>query len=128
MVESDAGGSVGENAVRSKLVELYDELLGAQVTPHSPDVEAAYRLFVEVMDLGRRSERHDWLELWRCDRGLPLDYFEGILDDSVVEREDEGGWRWYDIDWDRVDDSRAASTGRIPTTLRRPGSWCWPPC
>ena len=67
-------------------------------------MEAAYRLFVEVMDLGRRSERHDWLELWRCDRGLPLDYFEGILDDTVVEREDEGGWRWYDIDWDRVDD------------------------
>ena len=104
VVESDAGGSAGESAIRSKLVELYDELLGVQVTPHSPDVEAAYRLFVEVMDLGRRSERHDWLELWRCDRGLPLDYFEGILDDSVVEREDDGGWRWYDIDWDRVDD------------------------
>lgn len=102
VVESDAGGSTGENAIRSKLVELYDELLGVQVTPNSPDVEAAYRLFVEVMELGRASDEH-WLRWWHCDGSLPSNYFEGLLNDVVVEREDaESGWRWYEFDWDRV--------------------------
>ena len=81
MVESDAGGSTGENAIRSKLVELYDKLLGVQVTPYSPDVEAAYRLFVDVMELGRESDdtwfdfvalrRRSPLELLRRDCGWP---------------------------------------------------------
>ena len=34
-----------------------------------------------------------------------LSYFEGILDDVVVEYEDEeSGWRSYGLDWDRVND------------------------
>ena len=104
VVESDAGGSAGESAIRSKLVELHDKLLGVQVTPHSPDVEAAYRLFVEVMELGRASDDH-WLRWWHCDSGLPFNYFDGLLKDVVVEREDgENGWRWYEFDWDRVND------------------------
>ena len=103
VVESDAGGSTGENAIRSKLVELYDKLLGVQVTPHSPDVEAAYRLFVNVMDLGRES-RDTWFDFWRCDGGLPLNYFDGIVDGLVVEREhEEHGWRWYEFDGERYD-------------------------
>ena len=102
VVESETEGA-GADAIRSKLVELYDKLLGVQVTPHSPDVEAAYRLFVEVMGLGRRSN-DDWLEWRHCDGALDLSYFEGILDGVVVEREGEDGWRWYEFDGDRLDD------------------------
>ena len=89
------------DAIRNKLVELFDALLAVQVTPHSPDVEAAYLLFVEVMERGRASGdgRFEW---WRCDDHSDLHYFEGILDDAVVERENEGGWRWYQFDRDRV--------------------------
>ena len=109
VVESDAGGAAGENAIRSKLVELYDKLLGVQVTPHSPDVEAAYRLFVDVMDGGRRmglgrGRDGQWFKWWHCDSALDLSYFEGILDDVVVEREGDDGWRWYEFDWDRVNE------------------------
>ena len=51
VVESDAGGSGGgANPIRNKLVELHDKLLGVQLAPDSPDVEAAYRLFIDVMD------------------------------------------------------------------------------
>ena len=39
---------LGLPAIRNKLVELHDKLLGVQVTSDSPDVEAAYRLFVDV--------------------------------------------------------------------------------
>ena len=102
VVEGTEGSGVG--VIRNKLVELYDKLLGVQVTPHSPDVETAYRLFVDVMDLGHGSNDHsfDW---WHCDSELDLAYFEGILDDVVVEYEsDDGLRRWYGFDWERVDD------------------------
>ena len=54
-VTSDAERSSGAQTIRSKLVELYDILLGIQVTPYSPDVEIAYRLFVDVWERKLRS-------------------------------------------------------------------------
>ena len=103
VVESDAEASAGANAIRGKLVELYDKLLGVQVTPHSPDVEAAYRLFVGEME--RRREASDtWFESWECDADFDLSYFEGILDDALMEYESDDGWRWHAFDWDRVGD------------------------
>ena len=95
------------DAVRRKLVDLYEKLLGVQVTPHSPDVEAAYRLFVNVMERGREAQRlnfrgSDCYWNWLHD----LSYFDGILEDAVVE-EGEPGWgrRWYyDFDRPHVED------------------------
>ena len=97
----------GTDAIRNKLVELHDKLLGVQVTPHSPDVEAAYQLFVDVSKLTRKPWEYNfrdsdcywnWLE--------DLYFFEGILEGAVVE-EGEPGWggRWYyDFDRPRVED------------------------
>ena len=101
-VESDAGGSAGSGAIRNKLVELHDKLFGVQVRPDSPDVEAAYRLFVDVWE--RQREAGDgWFELRRCHIN-DASYFEGILDGAVTERQDENRhWR-YHFDGDRVDD------------------------
>ena len=48
MLESDDGASLGAIAVRRKLVELYDRLLGVTETVDSPEVEAAFRLFVDL--------------------------------------------------------------------------------
>ena len=57
------------DAIRNKLVELHDKLLGVQVAPDSADVEAAYRLFVEVSrrarGLGSRLVRMVALQLQR---------------------------------------------------------------
>ena len=88
------------DAVRNKLVELHDKLLGVQVTPDSPDVEAAYRLFVEVSERARGSE-YGGFEWWSCERHIDQSFFEGILDDTVVVREENGRQR-YDFDWERV--------------------------
>ena len=100
MVESDTGNSVGAAGIRSKLVELHDTLLGIQVEPDSPDVEAAYRLFVNTWQRGRAT-----LDGW-FDRCVPDDhfYFEGILDNSVIERVNDNGHRYKGFDWDRVHD------------------------
>ena len=86
----------GVDAIRNKLVELHDKLLGVQVTPQSPDVEAAYRLFVDVSKLKRKPWEYNfrdsdcywnWLE--------DLFFFEGILEAAVVEE--------YDFDRPRVE-------------------------
>ena len=98
-VESDTKGSTGAAAIRNKLVELHDTLLGVQVTPDSPDVEAAYRLFLDVWQRGRESG-NDWFD-W-CRDGGDILFFEGILDSVVVQHENEDGHQWYDVDWDRV--------------------------
>ena len=92
--------SRGAARIRSKLVELYDKLLGVQVTPHSPDVEAAYRLFADVVENGPRS-RDDRVATYRefqyhaCHWWRDVFLFEGILDDAVVENVEESGYRWY---------------------------------
>ena len=99
--------SEGSDRIRSKLVELYDKLLGVQVTPHSPDVEAAYRLFADVVESGPKSQ-DDWFATyerfayWECEWASDRFFLEGILDGAVVQHEDEDGWRWHGFDWDRV--------------------------
>ena len=90
------------DAIRNKLVELHDKLLGAQVTPDSADVEAAYNLFAGVMERARSSD-YDRFVWWQCDSPFSdQSFFEGILDDAVVLHPNEWGG-WYDFNWDRLD-------------------------
>ena len=104
-IESDAEGSAGSATIRNKLVELHDKLLGVQVAPDSPDVEAAYRLFVDVWQHKRNSEDTEPFSPWSrgCDWQADIFFYEGILDGAVVEYEDEHG-RHFVFDWDRVGD------------------------
>ena len=100
MVESDTESSVGAAGIRDKLVELHDKLLGVQVGPDSPDVEAAYRLFVNAWQRGRETLHG------RFDECIPDDhfYFDGILDNAVIEHVNDHGHRYLGWDWDRVHD------------------------
>ena len=79
---------------------MHDKLLGVQVPPDSPDIEAAYRLFVDVWQRKRETDDH-WFEWWRCDWRYDLYFLEGILDHAVVERE-QYGYLFHEIDWDRA--------------------------
>ena len=100
MVESDTENSVGAAGIRDKLVELHEKLLGVQVEPDSPDVEATYRLFVNTWQRGRETLHGQF------DECIPDDhfYFDGILDDIVVERVNDHGHTYLGFDWDRVHD------------------------
>ena len=63
-----------------------------QLTPHSPDVDAAYRLFVDVMARGRAADETSFRGsdcYWN--REDDLFFLEGILDDAVEWRETERG-------------------------------------
>ena len=94
-VESDAHDSAGANAIRDKLAELHETLLGVRVTPLSPDVEAAFGLFVEVWERKRSQDTETDFRSLQCDWWGDIRFWDGILDDAVVE---------YDYDWDRVNE------------------------
>ena len=89
-------------AVKAKLVELHDKLLGIQLTEDSADVEAAYRLFDEVSTRGKK-EGGNWFDWWRCSFNHDHRLLDGILDNVVVRHENEGWW-WHELDHDRVRD------------------------
>ena len=128
VVESATGTGRGAGIIRQKLVELHDKLLGVRVTPYSADVDAAFGLFVDVWERRRELQANEaWtLTDWRCPLN-DISYFDGILDDVVVRRENEDGYFWYEFDWDRVGDLfRRQSISRIPRPPRKRGWWCWP--
>ena len=96
VIESDIETSWGAMAIRKKLVELHEKLLGVTVTVDSPEVEAAFELFVEVWDSKRQDG--DWRDE-RIDIECPINdflYFEGIADDD--------GYPYNDFNGDRVDE------------------------
>ena len=95
------GAESSADAIRRKLVELYDKLLGVEVTPDSPDVETAYRLFVDVRERKRAS--NDSFRFWRCSFSHDHFYLDGILDDAVIEKVNDRGHRYRGYDRDRVD-------------------------
>ena len=104
VVESDSDTSRGAMAIRSKLVELHEKLLGVAVTVDSPEVETAFRLFVEVWDRKRPANGSDWREE-RIDCDIRDErYFEGIADDVLQSHRTDDGYSYYGFNWDRVDE------------------------
>ena len=92
----------GEAAVKEKLVELLDKLLGLRVEADSPDVAAAYRLFVEVSQRGKAAgkTRFEW---WRCHTAHDDLFPDGIVDGVIVRHENDDGWTWDNVNWERWD-------------------------
>ena len=102
IVESPTGGGGGvAGAIKGKLVELHDKLLGVQVGPDSPDVEAMYRFFLDVMRRGREAHE-DRFHPYRCHFRHDHFYLDGILDGAVIEKENERGHRYRGYDSDRL--------------------------
>ena len=100
VVESDIETSGGARAIRRKLVELHEKLLGVTVTVDSPEVEAAFRLFVEVWERKRYANGSDWGNI-ECNIDDQL-YFEGIADDVLQVYTDENGDSDYHFNHDRA--------------------------
>ena len=105
MVESDVETSQGAMAIRKKLVELHEKLLGVTVSVDSPEVEAAFLLFVEVWDRQRLVLADPWEQNIKCNIGDIL-FFEGIADDALQIYTDEDGRTSHDFNDDRVDEIR----------------------
>ena len=73
------------------------KLLGVEVDDTSPEVQAAFDLFVEVWRRGRDSDESEFRSV-RCDFGEDHQYFDGILDDIWATNE----YGYPDWDWERI--------------------------
>ena len=88
-------------AIRDKLVELHERLLGVEVTRYSPDIDVAFELFVDAMERGQ-NRGETYFNRWECRYWDDKHFFEGILDEILIEKRNEWG-PYYDFDDDRVD-------------------------
>ena len=100
-IEANSGGARGEAAIRRKIASLHQKLFGVDVAIDSPDVDAAYRLFLKVWNRKQESSRgDDFLDGAICELGNDHLFFDGFLD-GVTTIDDEGDSR---VDWDRFRD------------------------
>ena len=94
LVESDTESSPGAHAIRSKLVDLYDKLLGVDIAADSPRLLEAYDRFVEIWkdknELGGHFLRND---VHTCEWGSDGYYFDGIADLYDDEQQ-----KWVGVD------------------------------
>lgn len=81
-----AGTSQGAIAIKSKLAELHDRLLGEQLPPDNPEIEASYQLLVETWIARRDSEYRDLAWHWESE----LCYIPEAYEDDGANR------RWED--------------------------------
>ena len=103
---SNTETSFGARAIRGKLAELYGRLHGLEVAEDSPEVSAALTLFIDVWNR-KRGGNTDFFagdDAVDCAWVSDQHFFDGILDDAFVYRDDwgEGGGAGYGWDWDRI--------------------------
>ena len=104
-VESTDGSSQGEIAIRRKIADLHQRLLGVTVDPHSPDVDEVFDLFVEVWNRRRTAEGPSFNSAqFHCSDGGDHLYFDGLLD-GVLRFQPGGASR---VNYDEV---RAFTSG-----------------
>ena len=104
VVQSDTTNSVGSSTIRRKIAEIYERLHGPDVDSGSTEVEAAYHLFVDVWKRKRelaKSGSSSFFEPLYCDLWQDHDYYDGILEGTIVERENDGE-RYYNWDYEKV--------------------------
>ena len=101
-IESNTETSAGARAIRNKIAELHETLLGVEVGAMSVEVEDAYRLFVEVWER-RRNTGNNWFFDTACNWGSDIRYFDGIADDVLILHERDWG-SYYGWDWNRVNE------------------------
>ena len=100
-LNSTDGNSIGARAIRQKLVELHDRLLGVRVDADSPDISAAYDLFVDVWS--RKRETDDNLFSQECNWNDDQFFLDGILDGFRVRHRDRWNRGWaYEWNEDRI--------------------------
>ena len=98
---NDEENSAGAMAIKNKLVELHNKMFGIEVGPNSPDVDTAYRLFLDVWKRNREPE--DLFADHECEWSEDARFLEGLLDDTHVEHTDDEGWEfWEGWDWGRA--------------------------
>ena len=90
-VQSPNAGSPGEMAIRRKLADLHEKLYGVTVAVDSPDVNEAFKLFVEAWNYRRASDDTGFFGgRFTCSSTADHLYFDGLVDDMLQFAESGG--------------------------------------
>ena len=98
---------VGQQAIKTKLVDLHDMLLGVEADVASPDVQTTFDLFIDVWSR-HTSDGGDFRSV-RCDWAEDNHYFDGVADHlwrtELDEWGNESGWDWDGVNahFDEID-------------------------
>ena len=108
-VGSDPERSAGSRAIKAKLAELHQVLLGVEGDANSEEVRSTYGFFVDVWQRNRHSEDQRFLGA-RCAWDSDAHYFDGIADHlwrtELDEWGNEIGWDWDAVNkfiWEDTD-------------------------
>ena len=101
VVEGDTETSIGANAIKTKLEELFEKLLGVPAGADDLEVEAAYELFVQIWESSlASSDAQDARFDIRCDWSDDQYYLDGIVDGAWLDPADGEEWDWDRHGWD----------------------------
>ena len=89
VVEAATTTAIGERAIKRKLVELHDTLLGVALDIDNEEIADAYGLFTEVWQRKRGGE--PWFMDRACHWEQDIHFLDGLLADPVGLRECEHG-------------------------------------
>jgi hypothetical protein len=85
-----AADPVGEARVRSAIAQLHARVLGVSVAADGPEVEIAYRLFLDTMRDGRAAlaagTEHPWL-MWSCQARVDPDTHAELPMDERIDQD-----------------------------------------
>ena len=82
-VHSSTSNSVGERAIKAKLVELSQKLLGSELSIDGAEIQDRYDLLVSAWE---RNQTRGWefQQGLSCNHGTDYKFLEGVIDDPVV--------------------------------------------
>ncbi len=94
--------SRGAWAIKQKLVELHSKLLGKTYAIDSPEINAAYTLFVQTwQEKTQLNVNANLMSPQSCNWGSDFDFLEGLNYPGNPRMLNQSG-RWYDWDWQSV--------------------------
>ena len=100
VVEGDTNATAGATAIKTKLVELFEKLLGVRTNvTNSLEIAAAYELFVKIWQSDRDSLGPGF-DI-RCDWESDQYYLDGIVEGAWLDPEVGEEWDWDRHGWDR---------------------------
>ena len=101
-MQSTVHNSAGSRAIKAKLVELFDKLLGVGVGAGSTEIAKAYALFLDVWNRKRHLENDRFFAETECDWGRDQRFLDGVVDGYRTRYKVEGGGWHYNWNWSLV--------------------------
>ena len=110
VVQADRATAPGKRAIKRKIAQLHQRLLGISPEAAAAEAETAYELFVDIWQRKRATGETSFWDA-ACHWDSDMHFLDGLLPDAVGQREADYGpyrhWRWNRVNafWEQHDTS-----------------------